>query len=241
MGRACRSSSARWKKSYTGTIRFGFATDTYDAEGQQVGDHQQIDLDAKDLAERVAAFIGETQQMPPAFSAKKIAGKSAHTLARAGKPVDLKAVPVTVHHFAIAKVSDECAAFEVKISAGGYIRSLAHDLGQQLGCGAHLASLRRTAAGPFTLVQSLTLEQLADAAANETLAQHLPHPRTILPAIPATTTDAVTAGRIRNGSAVNLPEYSDADLVKIFEGRDHLLGIGKRIAGTLFQPIVVLG
>jgi tRNA pseudouridine55 synthase len=231
----------KMEKSYTGTIRFGFATDTYDADGRQVGEHQRIDLDGNDLEARVLSFIGETLQMPPAFSAKKIAGKSAHTLARAGKPVDLKAVPVTVHHFAISKVSDECASFEVKISAGGYIRSLAHDLGQQLGCGAHLASLRRTTAGPFTLDQSFTLEQLVDAAASETLAQHLPHPRTILPTLPATTTDAVTAGRIRNGSAINLPEYSEAELVKIFEGRDHLLGIGKRIAGTLFQPIVVLG
>ena len=105
----------------------------------------------------------------------------------------------------------------------------------------HLASLRRTAAGPFTLEQSLTLELLADAASSGNLAQHLPHPRTILPAIPATTTDEVTAGRIRNGGFANLPEYSNSEFVKIFEGRDHLLGIGKRIAGTLFQPIVVLG
>jgi tRNA pseudouridine55 synthase len=229
------------EKSYSGTIRFGFATDTYDAEGRQVGEHQPVTLDAEKLKRLVTKFIGEIQQMPPAFSAKKIGGKSAHSLARAGKTVELRAVPITVSRFDIVSVDQECAAFNITVSAGGYIRSLAHDLGQQLGCGAHLTSLRRTAAGPFTLDHALTLDRLAEIAGAGNLAEHLPHPRTILPELPATTADAFTAGRIRNGATVNLPEYSSAELVRIFEGRDQLLGIGKRIAGTLFQPMVVLG
>ena len=231
----------KMEKSYTGTMRFGFATDTYDSEGQPVGEQQRVILDADSLTARVAGFMGETLQMPPAFSAKKIAGKSAYALARAGKPVMLQPVPVTVHHFLITNISDQCAEFEVSISAGGYIRSLAHDLGQQLGCGAHLSSLRRTAAGSFTLDHAPTLEQLADAAASEALATYLPHPRTVLPALPSTTVDSMTAGRIRNGAYANLPEFSQSELVKVYEGRDHLLGIAKRIAGTLFQPVVVLG
>jgi tRNA pseudouridine55 synthase len=228
-------------KSYTGTIRFGYATDTYDADGTQVGERQSVTLDPQLLDPLAAALTGEIEQMPPAFSAKKIEGKSAHTLARAGKPVILRAVPVTVHRFVITQIGNDCAAFEVTVSAGGYVRSLAHDLGQQLGCGAHLISLRRVAAGPFTLEQAMTLDQLEKSASSETLAAQLTHPRLLLPALPSTTADAFTAGRIRNGGAVNLPEFSQAELVKVFASRDELLAIGKRIAGTLFQPVVVLG
>jgi tRNA pseudouridine55 synthase len=129
----------------------------------------------------------------------------------------------------------------VTLSAGGYVRSLAHDLGQRMGCGAHLTSLRRTAAGPFTIDQARTIDELAELADAGALADAMPHPRTLLPGLPATTADMHAATRIRNGGAVNLPEFSDAELVKIFFGRDELLGIGRRIAGTLFQPVVVIG
>ncbi len=229
------------EKSYSGSIRFGFATDTYDAEGDPVTEPQSVALDGPRLAEIAAAMQGWMEQVPPAFSAKKVSGKSAYTLARAGKPVELKAVPIFVERFVITKAAGDLAEFEVTISAGGYIRSLAHDLGKQVGCGAHLASLRRTAAGPFTLAQATTLEQLLDAAATSRLEALFPHPRILLPELPATTVDALVAGRIRNGSSVNLPDYTESELVKIFEGRDQLVGIARRVAGTLFQPIAVIG
>jgi tRNA pseudouridine55 synthase len=89
---------------------------------------------------------------------------------------------------------------------------VAHDLGQRLGCGAHLARLRRVAAGPFTLAQALTLEELSAVAHAGTLEQRMPHPRTLLPELPATTADLWIAGRLRNGNAVNLPEFSTAPL-----------------------------
>jgi tRNA pseudouridine55 synthase len=118
---------------------------------------------------------------------------------------------------------------------------VAHDLGQRLGCGAHLVELRRTAAGPFTLEEALSLEQIEALGLAGELEARMPHPRTILPAIPCATADAQAAGRLRNGGAANLPEYSDAELVKIFAGRRDLVGIGRRMAGTLFQPLVILG
>jgi tRNA pseudouridine55 synthase len=230
-------------KSYTGTIRFGFATDSYDADGERVGEAVPVVFTQERLAEAVSTFAGEIEQMPPAYSAKKIAGKAAYSLARAGKEPLLKAVPITVHCFEVAAIraGSECAEFSCSLSAGGYVRSLAHELGQRLGCGAHLASLRRTAAGPFTIDCAWTLDELAKLAESGRLAEAMPHPRTLLPELPATTADTLSAGRVRNGGAVNLPEYSSAELVKIFEGRDDLLGIGRRIAGTLFQPVVVLG
>ena len=228
-------------KSYSGSIRFGFSTDTYDAEGDMVGEPQAVSLDRLHLAAMAAGLEGSIEQMPPAFSAKKIAGKAAYTLARAGKPVELKAVPIQVGRFCILKVSGDLAEFEVDISAGGYIRSLAHQLGQIAGCGAHLACLRRTSAGPFTLEHAHTLEELTEAASEGTLEALLPHPRTLLPQLPATTVDTFVAGRVRNGNSVNLPEFGGAPLIKVFEGRDQLIAIGKRIAGTLFQPVVVIG
>jgi tRNA pseudouridine55 synthase len=101
--------------------------------------------------------------------------------------------------------------------------------------------LRRIAAGPFTLAQALTLEEMCTLAAAGTLEQSLHHPRTLLPDLPATTADTWVAGRLRNGNAVNLPEFSDAPLAKVFAGQRDLVAIVRRVAGTLFQPIVVLG
>ena len=121
------------------------------------------------------------------------------------------------------------------------MRSVAHDLGQMLGCGAHLASLRRTAAGAFTLADAVTLDQLVEYARSGTLESHMPHPRELLSEMPSVTADAVSAGKLRNGMAVNLPEFSDAALVKVFSGQRDLIAIGKRIAGTLFQPSIVIG
>jgi tRNA pseudouridine55 synthase len=229
------------EKAYTGTIRFGYATDSYDAEGKPVGPQVDVNLNLQAVREAAAGFVGTIDQMPPIFSAKKIEGKAAYALARAGKVVELKAVPVTVHRFVITQVQDACAQFEATLSAGGYVRSLAHELGRSMGCGAHLTALRRVAAGPFTIEQARTVEEVASMATAGTLAGSMPHARTLLPEIPSTTADEQTAGRIRNGNAANLPEFSNAELVKIFQGRDHLIGIGKRIAGTLFQPVVVLG
>jgi tRNA pseudouridine55 synthase len=146
-----------------------------------------------------------------------------------------------IEEFVIGEVEGDCAEFTMRISSGGYVRSVAHDLGQVLGCGAHLARLRRVAAGPFTLSQALTLEEVRAQAAAGTLEQSLPHPRTLLPELPATTADLWMAGRLRNGNAVNLPEFSTAPMAKVFAGQRDLVAIVRRVAGTLFQPIVVLG
>jgi tRNA pseudouridine55 synthase len=228
-------------KTYTGAIRFGFATDTYDAEGTpeapiaaELPSNQQLQVAA-------AHFRGQVEQTPPPFSAKKVDGKPAYKAARRGEPVVLKPVSLLIDEFVIGDLEGEYAQFTMRISSGGYVRSVAHDLGKMLGCGAHLASLRRVAAGPFTIDEALTLEQVCAHAAAGTLERDLPHPRTLLPELPATTADLWIAGRLRNGNAVNLPEYSNAPLAKVFAGQRDLVAIVRRVAGTLFQPIVVLG
>ena len=234
------------KKSYTGSIRFGFSTDTYDAEGVSDGPDRWPEVSAElSLANvRAAArrFHGEMQQQPPAYSAKKIAGTPAYKLAREGKPVELKTAKVHIDHFAIVALEGAEAPFEMSISAGGYVRSVAHELGQDLGCGAHLSSLRRIQAGAFTLSDAHTLDELDSLADNQEALETLCiHPRTLLSEMPSVTGDPRTLGRFRNGSQANLPEFSRAPLVKVFAGQRELVVIAKRIAGTLFQPVVVMG
>lgn len=230
------------EKNYTGTIRFGFATDTYDAEGEAAGPVVEPVLTLERVRAAAARFHGEMQQMPPAFSAKKIAGTPAYKLARAGKPVELKPAKIRIHHFEIVSFAGTEAAFDLCVSAGGYVRSVAHELGQDLGCGAHLSSLRRTRAGVFTLNEARKLEELealqGDMAALEAACIH---PRDLLPEMPAVTGDAQALGRLRNGAQANLPEFSQAPMVKVFASQRELVGIAKRVAGTLFQPVVVMG
>lgn len=228
------------QKTYTGTIRFGFATDTYDAEGQQVGDLVRPSLTLDQVRAAAVPFHGELDQMPPPVSAKKVGGKPAYKIARAGGTPELKRARITIAEFVIEGLNGDLAIFRISVSAGGYVRSVAHELGQSLGCGAHLASLRRTASGPFTLADALTMDEVEALAASGELESRLPHPRTLLPEIPAVTADEQTVGRMRNGMQVNLPEFGAAPLVKVFAGQRELVGIARRLAGTLFQPTVVL-
>jgi tRNA pseudouridine55 synthase len=230
------------EKSYSGTIRFGFATDTFDADGEPVGERMQPRLTLEQVRMVAERFHGEIEQMPPAFSAKKVAGIPAYKLARAGKDVELKPVRITILSFAITALDGVEATFTMSISAGGYVRSVAHELGCDLGCGAHLSSLRRTRAGVFTLAEARQLEELeplmGDAAKMERLCIH---PRNLLTEMPPVTGDNFALGRLRNGAQANLPEFSHAPLVKVFAGQRELVGIARRVAGTLFQPVVVMG
>jgi tRNA pseudouridine55 synthase len=228
------------EKSYTGHIRFGFATDTFDAEGSAASDPRPLSQGLDELRALSLQFRGEMDQLPPIFSAKKINGVAAHKLARAGADVPVKPARITIRNFELTSLEGDTVAFTISVSAGGYVRSVAHELGQLAGCGAHLSSLRRTHAGTFTLAHAISLDQLkAESVAQ--LEALLPHPRTLLPEMPAVTVDDQLAGRLRNGMQVNLPDFSEAPMVKIFTTPTDLLAIGRRIAGTLMQPIVVLG
>ena len=228
------------EKHYTGAIRFGFSTDSFDVEGTPSSEPAALTLSLGELRSLAARFRGELDQMPPVFSAKKINGVPAHKLARAGKEVPVQPARITIHDFALTGLDGEFAGFTMHVSAGGYVRSVAHELGALAGCGGHLASLRRTQAGAFTLNGSITLDDLKTLTPAQIEAR-LPHPRTLLPQMPSVTVDEHTAGRLRNGMQVNVPEFSAAPLIKIFTGPRDLFAIGRRVAGTLVQPILVLG
>lgn len=230
------------EKSYTGTIRFGFATDTYDCEGEAIGSCIEPTLTLEQVRTASLRFRGEIEQLPPPYSAKKISGTPAYKLARAGKPVDLKAARIQISSFEIVTLEGANATFTMRVSAGGYVRAVAHELGKDLNCGAHLSSLRRTQAGVFTLDDAHALSELEPLSGNiEALVLTCLHPRSLLPEMPSVTGDPFVLGRLRNGAQANLPEFSKAPMVKVFADQRELVGIAKRVAGTLFQPVVVMG
>jgi tRNA pseudouridine55 synthase len=152
------------EKSYEGMIRFGFATDTYDAEGEPTTPSQAVTVNLDQVVTLAAAFRGVIDQMPPPFSAKKIHGVPAYKLARKKKEVVLQSVQVEIKEFEILAVEGDRARFRARVASGTYMRSVAHEMGQKLGCGAHLESLRRTAVAEFTIENAHTLEELEQAA-----------------------------------------------------------------------------
>lgn len=244
------------EKSYEGVIRFGFSTDTYDAEGQATSTPQTVTILRDQLEPLAARFRGVIEQTPPPFSAKKINGVPAYKLARKQQEVKLKPVQVDIKEFEILSVESDRAHFRAHVASGTYMRSIGHDMGQMLGCGAHLESLRRTAVAEFTIADAHTLDDVARALlparrvempGNNGLQgpdnnpdSFFIHPRKLLPQLPAVTADETATNHIRNGRTVNLPEVSRARLVKVFSGQRELIAIATRIAGTLFHPGIVL-
>ena len=227
------------EKTYEGTVRFGFATDTYDAEGEPTTEMQSISLEPESVRDMAAQFRGVIEQMPPPFSAKKIQGVPAYKLARKKKEVVLQAVQVEIKEFEILHVEVDRVAFRARVGSGTYMRSVAHEMGRRAGCGAHLESLRRTRVAEFNSEDAHTLDQLADAAQKGSSEDLFLHPRTLLPQLPSVTADEATVALIRSGRTANLLELSRARQVKVFEGQRKLVAIATRIAGTLFHPSIV--
>jgi tRNA pseudouridine55 synthase len=157
------------EKTYEGVIQFGWATDSYDAAGEPVGEKNEVNVEHLDFATLVAPFIGPLQQMPPQFSAKKVNGVRAYELARKGEVAALTPKSVTVYEFEIVSVTGSTARFRIRSSAGTYVRSLAHDLGAAAGIPAHLKELRRTAIGNFRISDALPYETLENAPIEELL------------------------------------------------------------------------
>ena len=228
------------EKVYEGVIRFGFATDTYDAEGEPINPPASVQVTLEQCRELAAGFQGMIEQIPPPFSAKKIHGMPAYKLARKHKEVPLKPVQVEIKEFEILGAERDCASFRARVASGTYMRSVAHEMGQQMGCGAHLASLRRTALAEFELAEAHPLDELESAAKAGRVDEIFIHPRKLLPQFPSVTATEEMAARIRSGRTVNLPELSRAKQVKVFYGQSELIAVATRVAGTLFHPKIVL-
>ena len=204
-------------KTYTGTVRFGIETSTLDAAGEVTATHDMT-VTPDQVAEAAASFVGDIEQIPPMVSAIKIDGKRLHELAREGKEVAREPRPVTIKRFETAPTDDPAVyAVTVECSSGTYIRTLAADLGTALGGGAHLASLRRNAVGPFTLDDCCSIDDLQLQPLGE-----------LLRGMAVIDVDEVVAGQVRNGRPLGPAPGSgrlvvrgpDEKLLAVYEARD---------------------
>src|SRR5579859_214622 len=195
------------EKTYEGTIRFGFSTDTYDAEGEPTSPPQDVTLHKDQLEVLATKFRGVIEQLPPPFSAKKIQGVPAYKLARKHKEVVLHPVQVEIKEFEILSIDAARAHFRARVASGTYMRSVAHDLGRALGCGAHLESLRRTAVAEFTITEAHTLENLAVIAGKAKVESSSVEraPRLLRASTPNTSHQAITVEERESGAQALQP------------------------------------
>jgi len=230
-------------KIYEGVIRFGWSTDTYDAEGEATSPQTEVSVDRERLEQILDAFRGTILQTPPPVSAKKIGGRPAYELARKHIEVELKPVAVTVHALEIQWVKDAEAGVRVHCGAGTYLRSIAHDAGKALGCGAHLKSLRRLQSGPFRIEQAQSLETLAQLAAEERLNEALIPALELLPEYPNEIVDQLTESQIRQGRDFRVSPFRAREgvkLVKAVSRSGELIAIGQAVLPNVYHPILVL-
>lgn len=263
LGRATRLARfyGHRRKRYTCSVRFGFATDTYDADGEALSADAAPTLDAAEIQALADRFAGKIQQTPPSFSAKKIHGRPAHELARKQKPVKLEPVEVEVSEFRLTSIEGSCARFTVECGSGTYIRSLAHDLGQLQGSGAHLAEIVRTAVGEFTLDHAVSLANLIEDAKAGKFDAHVIKLENMLPELPRATVLPIIEKRVRHGAKFNLPlsQIQPAHVVaaqgapaqldsgewqpsrlRVFNQQGHLVAIAEPVVPRTYQPVVVL-
>jgi tRNA pseudouridine55 synthase len=263
LGRATRFArfySGR-RKRYHSTFRFGFATDTYDSDGTALGLDASPVLNRQQIEGLAQSFVGRFPQMPPAFSAKKIHGRPAHELARKQKPVELQPVDVEVFEFRLLEIEGSLARFAIECAAGTYVRSLAHDMGAQLGCGAHVAEITRTAVGEFTLDRAIGLADLEQAVQAGKAADCIVPLACLLAELPRVSVLPAVEKRVRHGSTFQVslaqiqpgraetPQGAPAQLdstdwkparLRVFNQQDQLIAIAEAIVPRTYQPVLVL-
>jgi tRNA pseudouridine55 synthase len=248
------------RKRYSAGFRFGFATDTYDSDGEAQGPDTPPVMESAVLEKLAAERVGRFEQMPPSFSAKKIHGRPAYELARKKQPVELRAVEVELFEYKLTEIEGNVARFVIECSSGTYIRSLAHEMGQKLGCGAHLAEITRLAVGEFSLDQAIKLEELAEGARAGKFANYLIKLENLLPNFPRANVLPIVERRVRHGTKFNVlvsqiqpgraepPPGSTSELdagdprpprLRVFNQQDKLIAVAEAVVPRTYQPIVV--
>ena len=248
------------RKRYAASFRFGFATDTYDSDGEAQGPDTAPTLDAEVLQKLAAERVGRFEQMPPAFSAKKVGGRPAYELARKKQAVELKPVEVEIYEYKLVGIDGSVAHFVIECSSGTYIRSLTNEMGQRLGCGAHLSEITRTAVGEFSLEQAIPLEELAEASHTGRFESCLIKLENLLQNFPRINVLPVIERRVRHGSKFNIslaqlkpgrvepPPGATTELdggqpkpprLRVFNQQDKLIAIAEAVVPRTYQPIVV--
>jgi tRNA pseudouridine55 synthase len=238
------------RKAYEGTMRLGFSTDTYDGTGKPTSEEIAASVGVEPLEKLFQEFTGRHLQTPPPYSAKRIGGKRAYELARQNKPVHLSPVEVEVYALELLSFDGIHASFAVECSGGTYVRSLAHDIGQRLGCGAHLDGLRRTAVAEFTLDKSVTLEALEERVREQELERCVVPLEALLPDCP----ELIVRGReeksVRHGHKFELAQterfgrgtgrVQAISLLKIMNPDRRLIAVARHVTGSIYHPDLVL-
>jgi len=220
-------------KAYEAVVRFGAETDTGDTEGQVIAT-AAVAVDRAMVEDALAHFRGEIEQIPPMYSALKRDGKPLYEYARAGIEVERKVRTVTIHALDLLAVDGDTCRTRVACSKGTYIRTLAIDLGRALGCGAHLAALRRTRIGPFAVEDAVTLDALEAATEGEER-DALLHPADALVAhLPALELDPSMTAAILQGRQLPLPGIA-AGLLRLY-GAGRFLGLGETDGNGRLMP-----
>jgi tRNA pseudouridine55 synthase len=232
----------RHDKAYEAIVTLGCVSNTYDADGEIERTGTALPS-AQAVEDAVAQFRGLIQQVPPPVSAKKIAGVRAYRLARQGQPLELAAVPVEVKKLEHRMLTPDTLHLYVACSAGTYIRSLAHDLGRTLGCGAILSGLRRVTSGPFNVDQARTLDELTKMSHAGVLHDAILAPTEILPEMPAVYIDSVEEARIRQGRDFHASPFvvkPGTPRVKALSHSGELVSIGELKYPNVYHPAIVL-
>ncbi|MCP3061053.1 tRNA pseudouridine(55) synthase TruB [Myxococcus sp. K38C18041901] len=220
-------------KAYDATVRLGAETDTQDAEGQVTARAPVPSLTPALLEAALARFRGPFEQVPPMYSAVKVAGKRLYELARAGEEVERAARQVTVYELVLRDFSADRLHLSVRCSKGFFVRTLAFDLGRALGCGAHLEALRRTSSGPFTLARALPLTDVASLAKEGLLAPRLVSLSDALVDMPEVRVNADEARRVSHGVPVEVPASLKPGRVRVMGPDGALLAVAEGVGGRL--------
>lgn len=217
-------------KTYEFTVQFGAQTDTYDAEGKVIEVYEG-ELNCEKLKEVLKSFYGEIEQIPPPFSAKKVKGKRAYELARKGVSVELKPVKVYIYDFKLLECNPEekTAKFLVEISSGGYVRSLAHDLGKKLGIGGYVKELRRTKINGIDLLEAVSLEEFLSS---ENPKMYIRPVDEVMRFLPDIRLNSFQVGKVLKGQSILVSVYDYNGLVKIYDN-SKFIGIGELKGGVL--------
>lgn len=240
------------RKAYRGTIRFGFSTNTYDATGEPTSEPVSPKLDQAILEKVLAGFTGRLMQTPPPFSAKRVHGVRAYELARRRRPVHLAPVEVEIYALELLGMEGDRMEFAVECSGGTYVRSLAHDVGQKVNCGAHLAGLRRTAVAEFTEDQAVSLDELAKFIGEGELEKWLVPLESLLPDCPEFVVGGREETNVRHGHSFQLAQTAWSGrgsaqglppvmtLLKILNPERRLIAVARHVAGNIYHPDLVL-
>jgi tRNA pseudouridine55 synthase len=227
-------------KRYRAVLRLGVNTTTFDAEGE-VTRERPVRLTPREVQRALEPFVGSIEQVPPMYSAIKIGGATLYKLARAGIEIEREARPVMIHALELVSLEDARLELGVHCSKGTYIRTLAHDLGEALGCGAHIEELRRTAVGGLSVESAVGLEALEQMPDHEARVHRLLPMDAVLGHIPPVHLTHLAAQYLRQGQAVSARHGLSPGWVRLYEEADTFLGMGEVLDDGRVAPRRLLG